>query len=189
MALTILLVSIAVSFDSFLAGISLGLQNIKLPLFSQSIIAIESGGLIIVSTLLGHVISSFLTPWLAKVGGACLLVALGAWSLVKKRGDSSMVSILAEPDLADVDYSGTITAGEAAVLGVALGLDSFAMGLSLALAGMGSLISGLACAAACFVSMVAGTALGTPLGRRISGSITYVLPGVLMIMLGISRIL
>ena len=47
-----------------------------------------------------------------------------------------MIQILRKPTVADFDKSGTISAGEALLLGIALSVDSFGAGIGASLLGM-----------------------------------------------------
>lgn len=192
MALTVFLVACAVSLDSFIAGVSYGLKRVKLPLLSRTVIASESGALVTGAILLGHALSFALTPWVAKLTGAFLLIALGFYAILRDCKSSSVIKMLVEPLTADRDCSGEISTAEAAVLGVALGIDSFAMGLGLALAGMGTLATGLACTIGCLFSMLGGelvgASVGASMGDKISTSLSSTLPGLVMIILGVSKI-
>lgn len=97
-----------------------------------------------------------------------------------------VVHILRKPSAADVDRSGTISAAEAALLGVALSLDAVGAGIGAALVGYRAISTALC------ISVASGVfvRLGTWLGRRMNGRLgrrLAILPGFLLIGIGILK--
>jgi len=108
-----------------------------------------------ISTWLGRAAGALVDPKIAAVLGGVVLVAVGAWLVLEGVGDWArggllagtrpvslrlkplglVVQIMRDPEVADVDRSGTISAGEAFLLGMALALDSLGTGLGAGLAG------------------------------------------------------
>lgn len=100
-----------------------------------------------------------------------------------------IIQILRTPSAADVDRSGIITAGEAFLLGMALSLDAFGAGIGAALVGFPPLLT------AGLIALASGTFLW--LGMRVGFVVAgwrwvrrlTVLPGIILIVMGIMKLL
>ncbi|MBB6732662.1 sporulation membrane protein YtaF [Cohnella zeiphila] len=100
-----------------------------------------------------------------------------------------IIQILRTPSVADVDRSGIITAGEALLLGIALSLDAFGAGIGAALVGFPPILTAvlIACASGMFLWLgmrVGFVVAGLRWVHRLS-----VLPGIILILMGIMRLL
>lgn len=98
-----------------------------------------------------------------------------------------VIQILRKPQTADFDASGTISASEALMLGIALSLDAFGAGIAAALLGLHALYTPIVIALCGAIFLIGGTMLGRklshlPIVNYISG-----LPGLLLILLGIIK--
>ncbi|WP_276354271.1 sporulation membrane protein YtaF [Cohnella caldifontis] len=110
------------------------------------------------------------------------------WSL-EIRQWGIIVQILRTPSAADMDRSGTITAGEAFLLGTALSLDAFGAGIGAAMIGYPALLTAAVIAAASGSFLW----LGTRVGFRVAGwrwvrQLTL-LPGIILIAIGLLKLL
>lgn len=106
---------------------------------------------------------------------------------VRIRSLGIVVHVLREPHRADVDRSGAIDAGEAVLLGAALGLDALAAGFGAAFIGVHPAVALLVAAAQLLL-----TWLGLRLGRgkqvRWLGEKGFFVPGVILILLGLLQL-
>nr|WP_193790115.1 manganese efflux pump [Paenibacillus beijingensis] len=99
-----------------------------------------------------------------------------------------VVQILRTPQEADIDRSGTISPSEALLLGSALSLDAFGAGLGAAMVGLEPLVT------ACAITLSSGLflLLGLRFGFRFSSwhriQSLSALPGILLILIGISKL-
>lgn len=100
-----------------------------------------------------------------------------------------VIQILRTPQAADVDRSGTISSSEAVMLGVALSLDAFGAGLGAALLGLPSLLTPLIIAAAGALFLVVGTRIGLRFAAKKGMHVLSYVPGILLIMIGIMKLL
>ncbi|WP_048600582.1 sporulation membrane protein YtaF [Rubeoparvulum massiliense] len=217
-AVSLIFLAIAVSMDGLGVGFTYGLRKIKLSWWSIILIMMLSCTMLFISMLLGHWISDWLSDQLAQWIGASILILLGVWALfqldqqhgTKKEPltpslttDGSpttltrielkrlgiVIQILREPTLADVDDSGTISFSETLLLGLALSLDAFGAGLGAALLNYPMFTTALA------IAVVSGCCLW--LGIWLGNLFSYLrwltrlslLPGLLLIVLGIFRLL
>ena len=98
-----------------------------------------------------------------------------------------VIQILKKPVMADVDRSGTITIGEAILLGCALSLDALGAGLAAAMIGLSLWTAPLVIAIMSAAFLLTGLRIGfrfqqTTLLRRL-----HYIPGSLLILIGLSR--
>ncbi|GAA0850791.1 sporulation membrane protein YtaF [Bifidobacterium pullorum subsp. gallinarum] len=85
------LLAMALSLDGFGAGVTYGLRKTRIPLLSVLIISLCSGLVLGVSMQAGALLQRFLSPSVASVIGAAILILLGLWSLyqqVRRRSES-----------------------------------------------------------------------------------------------------
>ncbi|MBE0465640.1 MAG: sporulation membrane protein YtaF [Candidatus Desulforudis sp.] len=191
----------ALSLDGFGAGLAYGLRRIKVPVTSMLIISLTSGAAISVSLALGHLAAQGIPPDLAQHLGGWLLILLGVWILLQALRRSTqrilslripqlgvVVQVLLEPLDADMDRSGCISAREAMVLGIALALDAFAAGFAIALSGLFTIFIPLFVVIGLFILLNLGLMMGQRSARLLSAKVNL-LPGCLLIMLGLFRTL
>lgn len=205
--LWIVLLALALSIDCLGAGFSYGLQKIMLPWYGILIICCCSGTVLAGSMLLGGWLEQFIAPALVRLLGAGLLIALGFCILGKsiqelvqqEEADQAlfqwkiarfgiMIQILKEPRRADLDRSGMISSKEALWLGLALSLDSCGAGIGMALMGYSPLWTSLCTAVSACLFLSAGLYLGEHVGEKLSYKKIKLLPGCLLIFIGVLRL-
>ncbi|WP_088547569.1 sporulation membrane protein YtaF [Paenibacillus aquistagni] len=99
-----------------------------------------------------------------------------------------IIQILRTPDAADMDRSGTISAQEAAWLGVALSLDAFGAGIGAALLGYSPIWTALIIAIFSGTFLQLGIRIGITFGQwRWLKRLSF-LPGCLLIIIGIMKL-
>ncbi|WP_127582873.1 sporulation membrane protein YtaF [Paenibacillus koleovorans] len=231
---SLILLALAVSLDGFGVGITYGLRRIRIPLMSIAIISGCSGLIFWVAMQLGSYLSQFLSPRLATVIGALILIAVGLWALMQMfrnkgadepsetsaskqsevneelapLGDAPaasadlrtviviewkqlglVIQILRKPSLADVDQSGVISSSEAVLLGIALSLDAFGAGIGAAFLGFSSFLTAfvIACSSGFFIAT--GLRLGIFYANRSWMKKLSFLPGFLLIVMGLMKLL
>lgn len=154
------LLTLALSADGLLVGLSYGARGISIPGRSLAVIALCTGVGMSISMITGQLTAQIVPGWLSHSAGGAVLVLLGVWQLwqgwvnsagkhdqlvgaprvlarVRFRLLGIVVEILRDPDAADQDASGCIDPGEAVALGIVLGLDTLAAGFAASLAGLG----------------------------------------------------
>lgn len=281
--LSLLLLAFAVSLDSFGAGITYGLRKIAIPLLSVCIIALCSGFVILLSMQFGTWITGYLSPFVAQLVGAIVLIAIGAWAIMqfvrsrparkaaqadavdeagrRNGGEKKLatkqgygreqsqganqveyqeenqdedqdedqdrqekplvrlermtefdgpnnriavartvlivdfkriglvIQILRTPQAADVDRSGSISSTEAIWLGTALSLDSFGAGLGAALLGFTPWLTAGSIAVASALFLLCGLRAGRKLAGKPIMRHLGILPGIILIAMGIARLM
>lgn len=98
-----------------------------------------------------------------------------------------MIKILKDPHIVDLDQSGVISGREAFLLGVALSLDSLAAGMAVSLLGFNILETALCVGLGQILFTYLGTNIGFKLRHTSIGRQIAVLPGIILMFLGISR--
>lgn len=98
-----------------------------------------------------------------------------------------VIQILRTPSMADVDRSGNISASEATLLGLALSLDAFGAGIGAALIGFAPLLTAsiIALASGSFIAI--GLRIGFRYAEREWMRKLSVLPGCVLILMGIMK--
>lgn len=202
--------------DSFGLGISYGLSRIRVPFIAIFIIMFCSGIMVLASMTIGNVLSSYLTPETAKIIGGFILISIGLFNLVnvirsKKRSPDNapinksipqekqwkihlqklgiIITILKEPQEADLDNSGVISKKEAFLLGLALSLDAFSTGLGAAMLGYPPLICAIFVAIMSGLCVSIGIKLGVFLSQKKWVQQVAFLPPFILISLGLASFL
>lgn len=213
--LTIMLFALALNLDSLGCGVAYGARRIKVPLTSLLIISLISMAAISISMLGGRFIGFFISPGLAKqlggiiflcIGARVIFLALQAKYLPEKDEVSETVikqpkmvenripplglavQILREPASADFDRSGTISSREAFFLGLALAMDAFGAGFAISLMGFSIYITALVVGIGHFCLICLGILTGRFIMATRLGCQLTVLPGCILILLGIMKL-
>ncbi|MGF9698242.1 manganese efflux pump [Paenibacillus sp. MABNR03] len=93
--ISLLALALALSLDGFGVGITYGLRRTKIPLLSIAVISICSGLVIGLSMQVGVLLSHVVSPDVASIVGAVILIGIGAWSLIqliRKQGKDRLES-------------------------------------------------------------------------------------------------
>ncbi|MBB6445679.1 sporulation membrane protein YtaF [Bacillus benzoevorans] len=207
-SLTLLLLALSVSLDSFSVGFTYGLRKMRIPFKSIMIIACCSAVTLMISMFIGHLIQRFISPELAEKIGGIILIALGGWIIYQffrpdKEKDvllhekmivnleikslGLVIHILRKPMSADFDQSGTITGLEAFMLGLALSLDSFGAGIGAVMLGLSPLYLALSVAVLSSLLVFLGMRMGAYLSQISWLQKLSFLPGILLITIGLLR--
>ena len=194
---------IAVSLDGFGVGITYGIQKIHVPLIALLIIMLCSGFIVLLSMTIGSMLSAFISPHIAKVFGGSILISLGVFSLynivrsksnieeTSKRSNKKeyvLKTVLINPDKADLDSSGVISANEALLLGIALALDAFGAGLGASIIGYSTLLTPILISCMSGLFVFSGIRIGLFLSKSKQLQKTTFIAPLLLIALGIYNI-
>jgi putative sporulation protein YtaF len=197
---------IAVSLDGFGVGVSYGMRKILVPKSALAVIMVCSGIVVLVSMMVGTMMHAFLSVSFAKVIGGSILIFIGIFSLINtirsqiKRVDEkehpstpnnfqSFRTVITTPDKADLDRSGTISIGEAILLGTALALDAFGAGIGAAILGYSPIYTPLLIAVMSGAFVHYGIKVGIVLSRNKRLERMNFLPPVLLIALGVFNLI
>lgn len=210
--LSYILFALALNLDSFGAGMAYGARQIRVPLLSLLIISLVSVAAIVISMLCGQIFLSFIPTGLAHRLGGILLMIIGLWVLYQtrrsgqaaaidsqeKNSDHKMIKIhirplgliiqiMREPARADLDSSGAISSGEALVLGVALAMDALGAGFAVSMLGLSIVLTSLVVGLGHFFLTYLGLQAGRSLTNCGIGRCLTILPGFILITLGMFK--
>jgi putative sporulation protein YtaF len=210
--LSYFLFALALNVDSFVVGMAYGTRQIKVPPLSLLIISSISVAAISVSMAGGKMLLAYIPDAVSHQLGGILLLFLGSWVLLQTRranraGAESdqensvnrmirihirplglVIQILKEPARADQDSSGAISPQESIFLGTALAMDAFAAGFAVSMLGFSIVFTALVVGVGHFLLTYMGILTGRTImvsgvGRQIS-----ILPGCILILLGLYKI-
>jgi putative sporulation protein YtaF len=148
--ISVILLAVAVSFDSFAMGITYGMNHIAIPFWSKVVLSIVSGFSVLLSMTIGRFLEQQIHPATATVLGGVIFVFLGLYHLWRNYRPVQarflvnvripllglIIQVFQEPLLADSDHSQIISGKEAFILGGALALDAIAAGFGAAMLGL-----------------------------------------------------
>jgi len=183
-----LILAAAISADALVASFAYGSQKIRIPARSLCIISLICSGVLGLTLLLGARIGDWIDDQLAATLSFAILFGLGILRIfdsglknwIRRRGEAGgeikfsafnlkfILQVYADPKVADVDGSRTLSPFEATVLALALSLDGIAVGLGAGLMGAGALLT----VGVTFLLTVTAVALGCRLGGRLAGRFT-----------------
>jgi len=190
-------IGVIANLDNLGIGISYGLQKIRIPFFSNLLIAIMS----LIATIFAMVMGTFLSkvfPF-ANLIGSLLLIAIGLWisfgsllqknifPLIYKRSKTLrfIMDTLSDSSKADRNANGVISINEAVFLGISLSLNCIVTGLGAGLSGL-SLIP---VTASVFLFSLLTISIGYALGNRANflhfGYLSQIISGALLVAIGI----
>lgn len=188
----ILVLAIALSLDTFTAGLSYSAGRVRIPLGSMIIIALISGLTFTLSLIAGNLLFSLLPRFLTKFFSFLVLLLLAAYKLYDalprhdRRAESFTTSGISQKiNQKDVQI---LSGGEAALLSLALSVDSISAGLSAGFKAPHPAVSFCTAAAVHFLSIACGYRAGDLLARRLSCNFSL-LPAALLFFLALFRLL
>lgn len=202
-----LLLSLALCMDTLVAGFSYGAGGIRIPPLSAAILTFVCSATLALSLLLGTLLRAWIPAGLAESLSFILLLVLGVYKLfegmvqafIRKHASFNreicfsvlqlrcILRIYADPARADADRSQTLSAFESIWLGIALSLDSLAVGFGAAMANVSIPLALALSLPTQAVALTAGCALGRRLTRRKGGLDLLWLGGLLLLVLAFVR--
>jgi putative sporulation protein YtaF len=209
------MLAFAVSMDSLSVGVTYGMKNIRFPRRSIMIIACMSGVMLLLSMYVGNLFLLLLPMQAERWIAACLLIALGIWAIynvIKKDEDEYdyseplpkqlgikvwrfhierfgiVIQVLKRPTLADLDRSGSISIKEALLIGLALSMDAFGAGLSASFLGYSPFMLALFVCILNVIFIRLGLRIGNMFAKTKVMKKAIVVPGMILIFLGIAKI-
>ncbi len=210
MLLSLLILALSVSIDSFGIGITYGIRNTKIYRTAKMILFVISILITSISIQIGGVLNEILSENFTKWIGACFLVLMGLWiisqALSQKKEEvlqspfptvyqfmirflGITIQIIRNPMSSDLDHSKKIDWKEAIYLGVCLSIDSVCVGICSSMIGCPTYLFPIFVATFQLLFLSIGRILGEKLRfvSRLPENIWSTLSGVLLICIGISR--
>lgn len=207
----LLFFSIALNLDALGIGISYGIRKITIPFLSMIIICMVSMSAISFSMAMGHMMGHYIPARMVKDLGGGILLLLGIWAIIQyfcQAGGNDtpppelnettaqllelhfmglVIRILKQPHLIDIDNSGIISGNEALLLGLALSVDALTAGIAISLLGYRILNTAVCIGAGQFLFLNCGALGGKQLEKAGILKSLAILPGLILIVLGLSR--
>lgn len=144
--LYVFFLSAALGVDALFSGVGYGIKGIRVPLGSLAVIGLVTGTCTVLVMVMSYWLGEFADVHTATTAGAVVLIALGVYRLmleylskgllppetgrpvmgrmVRFSIGALVISIMTKPEVADLDQSKHISAGEAILLGGALAVDN-----------------------------------------------------------------
>jgi len=190
----------SVSLDAFAASFAYGCKKIRILPVSALIITVICTAALGLSFAFGSVLLQHIPEWVAVGLSFTILLIIGAVklldsitkSIIRKHSDINkeiklslfnfklILRLYADPEVADVDASKSISSKEATVLAVSLSLDGFAVGFGAALLGFNVWAVVLFSLLANGLALWFGCMLGNKAARSLRFNISW-LAGVILI--------
>lgn len=210
-----LFLAISSSIDSFGIGITYGIRNTKISNLAKFILFIISFVVSFFAVYFGDFLKDLLPDNIANYIGAFLLILLGGFVLFQALRKNIVkdnkiyeevfsepkiyrffikflgitIQIIKDPISSDLDKSNLIDGKEAIFLGVALSLDSFAIGISSGILGIHSLLFPILVSVFQLLFISLGNSIGYLLNsfNKIPEYIWSIISGFLLIVIGIVK--
>jgi putative sporulation protein YtaF len=210
-----LFLAISSSIDSFGIGITYGIRNTKISNLAKFILFIISFVVSFFAVYFGDFLKDLLPDNIANYIGAFLLIFLGGFVLFQALRKNIVkdnkiyeevfsepkiyrffikflgitIQIIKDPISSDLDKSNLIDGKEAIFLGVALSLDSFAIGISSGILGIHSLLFPILVSIFQLLFISFGNSIGYFLNNfnKIPEYIWSIISGILLIVIGIVK--
>ncbi|AOY75031.1 sporulation membrane protein YtaF [Clostridium formicaceticum] len=207
-----LLIAVAISMDSLSVGVAYGIKNIKVPLRSLIILDFISVTLLSFGFFAGNLLTKLVPTVVTEFIGASILVAIGLWfiaqswlnykypkekvpqltsiAVISINSLGIAINILRDPSKADLDISGIIDTKEAVLLGIALAIDSLAIGIAVSLSSVFIILFTLLLVAVMnLVFLLSGMFIGRNYIASHLKEKTAFIPGLILLLLGLTRLI
>ncbi len=204
------LIALAISIDSFALGITYGIRKIRIPKLAVFVITLITVGTLGVSVFMGHIIRQFIPSFAASLLSSITLIGIGTYfmlegylqylSATKYINDFKHVStgshvpkikcfvnMALDVSKADLDVSGDINLKEASCIGFILSIDSLCTGFGYAIGNIRITYFFIFVFIINIISISIGLFLGDKVHLPKTSLKTSLLPGVILIMIGILK--
>lgn len=213
MLLNCLLLAIPISLDCFGIGITYGIKNTYITPIAKIIIFSIFFIVTSIAVRIGTLIIKIFSLEFANITGVVLLVLMGIWMIYQsfrpkkttmKKSNTSKpqifklfikpfgltIQIIKSPSNSDLDHSNHIDAKEALYLGLAISIDAFCAGVGCSAIGITSFYFPLFIAIFHILFLTLGSLMGKMLSShtKIPDNIWSIISGILLIIIGISKI-
>jgi len=187
------LFAISANLDTLVVGLSYGFKKIQISLFQNILIAAIALIFTAISIYLGKTIIFFIPETLPKILGSIILILIGAWPIIKpiiyKEKMVKNADIYSNPEKYDKDKSGFLDTRESILLGLALTINNFALGIGIGMVGINILLAliltVLGSLGFIYIGQLAGKKYMPPKLDKYAGTIS----SIIIILLGIYEML
>lgn len=188
-----ILLAVFVSSDNFIVGFSYGIKKIKLSMSSYLMIILLPTFATVAAMIIGETALYFISSKTANMIGSLILIFLGLTSIIKSKKEqmkeksaaNNYENIINNPEVADVDNSGTIDVKEAIVLSVALAINNIGIGIGASAIGVSLLFTTFFTLFIGALVLSLGNFLGSKIKNKQLGKRGEMISALLIIFLGI----
>lgn len=200
------LLASSLSFDAFAAGFAYGTNKTKIPMLSALIINLICSGITGLSLFVGTILKPYLPRGLTLAIAFTILFIIGmaklfdsiTKSIIRKHNNISkeingslfnfkfVLNLYANPEVADIDSSKSISSVEAALLAMSLSLDGIAVGFGAAFADINVIAVFLWSLITNVLFLLLGHFLGHKIATKVLFNLSW-LSGIVLIGLAISK--
>lgn len=186
MFISSLFLAISSSIDSLGIGITYGIKNTKISFSSKIILFVLSLSISFSSIFLGYFLNNFISTTITSSIGSLILIFIGICIIFKTIFENKNK----KNNYYDFNFSNLIDPKEAIVLGLALSLDSFGIGLSYSLINTNCILFPILISFFQILFLSIGILLGKKL-KSISKFPDFIygfISGILLILIGLTKI-
>ena len=182
MFIGLIILSITSSIDSFGIGITYGIKNTKISLISKFILFFISLIITSISLLFGNILNHIFSSSLSKIIGNIILIIIGVYMLINSNASTKNSDY-------DFNHSNLIDPKEALILGFALSLDSFCIGVGTSVYGINYYIFPVLVSRFQFLFLSIGNILGSRLSNlsKFSNKTSTIVSGLLLTLIALLR--
>ena len=201
-----LLIAIAICIDSFALGITYGIKQIQISKIAVLIINLVTICVLGLSIYFGHFVRQFISESTASLISCIILVSLGSFFMIEgyikhkieNKADNRLakfyipklgiiIDIALDSTKADMDVSGDINIKEAFYLGFILSIDALGAGFGLSLGGINYSYFLFFVFAINIISLFCGLNLGGSIKNYRSSLKTSLIPGGILVFVGLLK--
>jgi putative sporulation protein YtaF len=212
--LLVVMLALSCNLDNLTIGISYGVRDIRLPFFSNLLIAVITAGGTLAVIIFGRQVHTVVSSDVAVAIGTLILIAMGTWVIAKDLLNEPAIPkpvgaavslpdqgaparkgfwyrlghVLKDPSLANKDTSGHIDYKESLLLSLALMLNNIPSGLAAGMLRLPPLFTAFVVGLLSIGAFSIGIGAGRHFGHHWLGAWAETVAGILLIALGMLEI-
>lgn len=132
--LSFLFLLLSLSMDTFLAAVSFGISNIKVPIYSIITLSFINTLFLIIACFLGEYIKLWIPISMIRILSSFPFFILGYLKIKTSKNlfqDNNLISIYQRPQTADRDYNKKLSFSEMFFLAISLSIDNLTVGIGI----------------------------------------------------------
>ena len=125
---------LSLSMDTFLAAVSFGIANIKVPIYSIITLSFINTLFLVVACFLGEYIKLWIPISMIRILSSFPFFILGYLKIKTSKSlfqDNNLISIYQRPQTADRDYNKKLSFSEMVFLAISLSIDNLTVGIGI----------------------------------------------------------